>query len=78
MREIFCFSKAVPNDDYTLSIIFEDGEKLEFSMVNMLHKFRFSPLKQLQVWRHIEVYSTHIEWNEGTFPVTLNIEELNN
>jgi hypothetical protein len=70
------FLEAVPNDDYSLSITFEDGEKLEFSMLDLLCKFRFSPLGQLIVWRRIEVYPTRLEWNSGTFPVSLNIEEI--
>lgn len=76
MRIILKFLEAVPNDDYILSITFENNERLEFSMVQLLYTLRFSPLRDHTAWKRVEVYSTHLEWNEGTFPVSLNIEEI--
>jgi hypothetical protein len=66
----------VPNDDYTLSIRFENNERLEFPMVHLLCTLRFSPLREHKAWERVEVYPTHLEWKEGTFPVSLNIEEI--
>lgn len=73
---ILYFSNAVPNDDYTLSITYENGYEQKFPMVHLIKQFRFSPLKDVDVWREVEVFPTHMEWNNGTFQVNLNIEEI--
>lgn len=73
---ILYFKNAIPNDDYTLSIIYESGYEQEFPMVNMLKQFRFSPLQEIKVWKEVEVFPTHMEWNKGAFQVNLNIEEM--
>lgn len=73
---ILYFNNAVPKDDYTLNIIFENGYEVKFPMIQLLKQFRFSPLEDLNVWKRVEVYPTHLEWNKGTFQVNLNIEEI--
>lgn len=73
---ILYFKNAVPKDDYTLSIEFSNGSNVEFPFSNMLIQFRFSPLKDKEVWKYVEVFPTHLEWNIGTFQVNLNIEEI--
>lgn len=67
---------ATPNQKYNLSIIFENGSEMEYSMMHFLNQLRFSPLKDRDVWMKLDVFPTHLEWNEGAHQVTLNIEEI--
>lgn len=73
---ILFFKNAVPKDDYTLSIEFSNDSIVEFPLDTMLVQFRFNPLKDECVWKAVEVFPTHLEWNSGTFQVNLNIEEI--
>jgi hypothetical protein len=73
---ILYFKNAFPKDDYTLSIEFSNGSNVKFPLGNMLEQFRFSPLKDKEVWKYVEVFPTHLEWNSGTFQVNLNMEEI--
>lgn len=73
---ILFFKNAVPKDDYILSIEFSNDSIVEFPLDTMLVQFRFSPLKDVCVWKAVEVFPTHLEWNSGTFQVNLNIEEI--
>jgi len=68
--------KVTPNQDYSLSIIFENGSEMEYSMTHLLNQLRFSPLKDWDVWTKLDVFATHLEWNKGACQVTLNIEEI--
>ncbi len=73
---IIYFKKVVPKDDYILDIYFDDGSKMNFSMTNLIKQFRFSPLKNHDVWINIDLFPTHLEWNKGNFQTTLNLEEI--
>ncbi len=70
------FKRVTPNEDYSLSIVLENGCTLKYSMVQLVNQLRFTPLKNREVWLYLEVYPTHLEWNKGRFQVTLNIEEI--
>lgn len=70
------FKSVTPNQDYSLSIIFQNGAAMEYVMMHLLNQLRFSPLKDKDVWMELDVFSTHLEWNRGTRQVTLNIEEI--
>lgn len=59
-----------------MDIIFEDGYKTSFSMAHLIKQLRFSPLIDIDVWNQVEIFPTHLEWNKGTYPVSLNIEEI--
>lgn len=76
MISILYFKSVIPNDDYTLNIVFGNDTELKFPMMQLLKQFRFSPLQNKYVWKTIEIYPTHLEWNEGTFQVAINIEEI--
>jgi hypothetical protein len=67
---------ATPNQKYDLSIIFENGSIMEYSMIHFLEQLRFGPLKDRDVWMKLDVFPTHLEWNKGSYQVTLNIEEI--
>jgi len=68
--------QATPHHDYSLSITFESGSAMKYSMSQFLHQLRFAPLRDFKVWLHLEVFPTRLEWNKGAHQVTLNIEEL--
>lgn len=70
------FKSVIPNHDYSLNIIFENGSEIEYSMAQFLNQLRFSPLKDMDVWMKPDIFSTHLEWNKGSYQVTLNIEEI--
>jgi hypothetical protein len=70
------FKSVTPYEDYTLSIVFENDNHLEISMLNALNQIRFSPLKDKNIWMNLDTYPTHLEWNKGLYQVTLNIEEI--
>ncbi|MGD0622748.1 MAG: hypothetical protein ABSA82_09860 [Thermacetogeniaceae bacterium] len=70
------FQKVTPNQDYSLGIVFEDGGAMVYPMVHLLNQLRFRPLKDRDVWTKLEVFSTHLEWSQGAYQVTLNIEEI--
>jgi len=69
------FKNVIPKEDYILIIIFDNDCELQFPMSNFISQFRFSPLQNIHVWYEVEVFPTHLEWNKGSFQVTLNIEE---
>ncbi|WP_209511077.1 DUF2442 domain-containing protein [Sedimentibacter acidaminivorans] len=73
---ILYFNSVTPNNDYTLSIVFDNYYEIRFPMIHLLKQFRFSPLRDLNVWKRVELFPTHLEWNMGTFQVNLNIEEI--
>lgn len=73
---IIYFISAVPKEDYILSVVFSNGRNVDFPIGSLLTQFRFSPLKDKKVWREVEVFPTHLEWNSGTLHVDLNIEEI--
>lgn len=70
------FKRVTPNQDYSLSIMFENGSEMEYSMTYLLKQLRFSPLKDWAVWMNLDVFATHLEWNKGAYQVTLNMEEI--
>jgi len=70
------FKQVTPNQDYSLSIVFENGGAMAYSMKHLLNQLRFRPLKDREVWTKLEVFPTHLEWNQGAYQVTLNIEEI--
>lgn len=45
-------------------------------MAHLIKQLRFSPLIDIDVWNQVEIFPTHLEWNKGTYPVSLNIEEI--
>jgi hypothetical protein len=70
------FKQVTPNQDYSLSIVFENGSEMGYPMMHLLKQLRFSPLRDRDVWMKLDVFSTHLEWNQGAYQVTLNIEEI--
>ena len=70
------FKQVTPNQDYSLSIVFENGGEMGYPMMHLLNQLRFSLLRDRDVWMRLEVFATHIEWNQGAYQVTLNIEEI--
>lgn len=70
------FRSVTSNNDYSLSIVLESGREIKRSMLHLLSQIRFNPLQDKDVWIQLEVSPTHLEWNAGTYQVTLNIEEI--
>lgn len=57
--------EVVPRDDYTLSIVFENGEKGILDMKPLLDFGVFQRIKDYQTFRQVRVSFDTIEWNCG-------------
>ncbi len=54
-----------PNDDYTLSLIFDNGEKGVFDVSPYLNKGIFSQLKDRGVFNSVRPFLGSIQWENG-------------
>jgi hypothetical protein len=57
--------KVVPHDDYTLSILFDNGEKGVLDMNSFLDFGVFRKLKDMETFKRIRVSFDTIEWDCG-------------
>ena len=56
--------KVTPNDDYTLLVEFEHGNKIIFNMRDMIRTIPFSSLKDLNRFKDVTVEGKTISWPE--------------
>jgi len=54
-----------PNDDYTLSLVFDNGEKGVFDVSPYLDKGIFSQLKGRRVFNSVKPFLGSIQWGNG-------------
>ena len=57
--------KVVPNDDYVLSIVFDNGESGYLDMKKYLNFGIFTRLKNFENFRRVRVFFDTIEWDSG-------------
>ncbi len=57
--------EVVPRDDFTLSVVFENGEKGVLDMKPILDFGVFQRLKDYESFRQVRVSFDTIEWNCG-------------
>jgi hypothetical protein len=57
--------EALPHDDYTLTVVFENGESGVLDMKPMLDFGVFRTLKDYDNFKHVHVAFDTIEWDCG-------------
>ena len=70
-----CFESAVPKEDYTLSVTMTNGNRLTVDMSPHLNTVQFCALKDLEVWRDVEVRETSLCW-KGAPSAELSVDRL--
>lgn len=74
--------KVTPNDDYTLLVEFDDGNKIIFNMRNMIKTIPFSSLEDLSRFKDIVVEKKTIYWPEpvpnekSIIPLMLTLDNI--
>ncbi|MEW6615422.1 MAG: DUF2442 domain-containing protein [Thermodesulfobacteriota bacterium] len=65
-----------PNDDYTLSIVFENDEERIFDVKPYLDKGIFTQLKDRRIFNSVKPFLGSIQWQNGLdfCPDTLYLE----
>ena len=65
-----------PNSDYTLTLVFDNGERKVFGVKPYLEKGIFGELKDLKVFNTVRPFLGSIEWPHGQdfCPDTLYLE----
>ena len=65
-----------PNPDYTLSVVFDNGERKVFDVKPYLDKGIFRELKDLKIFNAVRPFLGSIEWPHGQdfCPDTLYLE----
>lgn len=68
--------KVHPNDDYTLTLIFENEEERVFDVKPYLEKGIFKQLKDLRIFNSVKPFLGSIQWINGAdfCPDTLYLE----
>ena len=57
--------EVIPNEDYTLNIVFENGEKRILDMKPYLDFGVFKKIRNFNSFKHARVSFDTIEWDEG-------------
>lgn len=74
--------KVTPNDDYTLLVEFEDGNKIIFNMRDMIKTIPFSSLEDLNRFKNVKVEGKTISWPEpvpdekSIIPLLLTVDNI--
>ncbi len=55
---------VTPNDDYTLLIEFEDGNRILFNMQKMVNTIPYSSLRDLERFRNIKIEDQALCWED--------------
>lgn len=72
--------KAVTaNDDYTIDILFDNGEEKQFDVKPYLDKGIFQELKEPNMFRSVRPFMGSIQWKHGQdfCPDTLYLSSVN-
>lgn len=74
--------KVTPNDDYTLLVEFEQGNKILFNMKPMLKSLPFRSLNDLNRFKNIRLEEKAILWpdplaqEESIVPLRLTVDNM--
>ncbi len=73
--------KVTPNDDYTLLVEFEQGNKILFDMKPMLKSLPFRCLNDLNRFKNITLEEKAILWSDPTIdesiiPLRLTVDNM--
>jgi Protein of unknown function (DUF2442) len=55
-------SKVIPNEDYTLTILFTNGETKKYNVSPLLDKGVFSKLRNINLFKQARVTFGTVEW----------------
>ena len=72
---------VIPNDDYTLSIEFDDGNKIIFDMKPYIKTLVYSPLQDLTRFKDIKIEEKAVYWRtsedkQSTISLRLTIDNM--
>ena len=67
-----------PNDNYTITLVFSNGEHRIFDVAPYLDKGFFSELKKLEIFRSVKPFLGSIQWTNGQdfCPDTLYLDSV--
>jgi Protein of unknown function (DUF2442). len=74
--------KVIPNDDYTLLVEFEHGNKIIFNMRDKIKTFPFSSLEDPERFKDITLEEKAIRWPEpvpgetSIFPLRITVDNM--
>jgi len=74
--------KVTPNDDYTLLVEFEHGNKIVFNMSDLIKTIPFNSLKDLNRFKDVRVEGKAISWPEpvpgekSIIPLRLTVDNI--
>jgi hypothetical protein len=74
--------KVTANDDYTLLIEFEGGNKVLFNMQELVKTIPYSRLRNLECFKNIIIEDKAISWRDqenkelSIYPVRLTIDNI--
>ncbi|HOG01127.1 MAG: hypothetical protein BWY57_01941 [Betaproteobacteria bacterium ADurb.Bin341] len=74
--------KATPNDDYTLLVEFEHGNKIVFNMRPLIKTIPYSSLEDLERFRDITLEEKAIRWPDPVpgrktmLPIRLTVDNM--
>ena len=74
--------KVTPNDDYTLLMEFEHGNKIIFNMRDIINTIPFSSLEDINRFRDVTVEEKAISWPEpvpdekSIIPLRLTLDNI--
>lgn len=73
--------KVIPNDDYTLLIEFEHGNKIQFDMKELIKTIPYRSLRNIENFRNIRLEEKAICWQQddkkpGMLPVRLTVDNI--
>lgn len=74
--------KVTPNDDYTLLVEFDDGNKIIFDMKDLIKTMPYSSLKDLERFRDITLEEKAIRWpdpipgKKALYPIRLTVDNM--
>ena len=56
---------VVPNSNYTITLLFDNGEKKVFDVSPYLHQGIFKELKDLHLFKSVKPFMGSIQWKHG-------------
>lgn len=74
--------RVIPNDDYTLLVEFEHGNKIIFNMRDMIKIIPYSSLEDLDRFRNITLEEKAIRWPDPIpgkstmLPIRLTVDNM--
>lgn len=71
---------AVANEDYTVTIVFDQGSRIIYNMRNQINTLPFLRIKDLESFKTIQFDDKSIFWDEfgsrGIIPLRLSLDSI--